>query len=114
MWTQHAHGWIVLDPMNAMSPGEIVLLDNPGVDLHHSEQADFWRRVVETAVRKDLRVVATTHSWDVIAAFVKAAEDLPDGDAWYMRLEGPGERLHVVDYSMDDMKIAVEQDIEVR
>ena len=95
----HADGWMVLDPMKAMTEGGVVLLDNCAAGLHHTAQEDFWGQVVSIAKQNRLSVIATTYSWDVITGFAAAVGDTPDSDSRYIRLESDGARGSVVEYS---------------
>lgn len=46
--------------------GGVLLLDEIDTGLHYSVMTDMWSLVIETAVRDNIQVFATTHSWDCI------------------------------------------------
>ena len=93
----------------------ILLLDEAENGIHYALQADFWRRVLQAADTHNVQVLATTHSKDCINGFAWAASENTDVDADLFRLERDNNGvLRAVDYTREDLRIAAEQDIEVR
>lgn len=92
----------------------ILLMDEAENGLHHSVHERFWRMVLQAAHDGDVQVLATTHSWDCIAGFARAAADLADIDGVLVRLELGDEGCRTVFYSEDELKIAADRRIEVR
>ncbi len=57
----------------------VLLIDEIESGLHYTVQADMWRLIFRVAHRLNVQVFATTHSWDCIEAFQKAAlEDVAE------------------------------------
>jgi hypothetical protein len=52
--------------------GGIFLIDEIDTALHWSIMADLWKLVIETAVRNDTQVFATTHSFDCLRGLASA------------------------------------------
>ena len=92
----------------------ILLMDEAENGLHHTVHEDFWRMVLQAAHDGDVQVLATTHSWDCIAGFARAAADLADIDGVLVRLEPEDGGCRTVFYSEDELKIAADRRIEVR
>ena len=92
----------------------LLLIDEAENGLHHTVQADFWRLVLQAAHDGDVQVLATTHSWDCIVGFARAATECEHTDGVLVRLERSEEECRAVVYSEDELKIAAEQRIEVR
>lgn len=92
----------------------LLLVDEAENGIHHSVQADFWHMVLRTAVENNVQVLATTHSWDCVKGFAKAAEANQDVEGVLVRLEKVGESTVVVRYPEEEVRIAAEQGIEVR
>lgn len=93
----------------------VLLVDEIETGLHYEAQLDMWRLVLKTAQDLDVQVFATTHSWDCIAAFKEALQELEDQSvAKLFRLDSKYGKLRAVEYDADEIKIAVEQGIEVR
>lgn len=91
-----------------------LLVDEIDTGLHWTVMEDMWRFVVEVARRNRVQVFATTHSYDCIrglGALIRSRPDLADQVC-----------IQKVDTSLDtavclrgdQIKVAVEQDIEVR
>ena len=51
----------------------VLTIDGVEHGLHHSFLEGLWTEILRTSRKKDVRVVATTHSWDAIAALARAA-----------------------------------------
>ena len=92
----------------------VLLIDEIDTGLHWTIMEDMWRFVVEVARKSNVQVFATTHSYDCIrglGALLRSRPDLTDQVS-----------IQKVDRSLeqavclrgDRIKVAVEQDIEVR
>lgn len=93
----------------------VLLVDEIETGLHYEAQLDMWRLVLKTAQDLDVQVFATTHSWDCIAAFKEALQELEDQSvAKLFRLDSKYGKLRAVEYDAEDIRIAVDQGIEVR
>lgn len=62
----------------AAEPGTIALLDEIDTGLHYSIMGDMWRVVIETAQRRDVQVLASTHSFDCIRGLAWLCEAYPE------------------------------------
>jgi predicted ATP-dependent endonuclease of OLD family len=92
-----------------------LLVDEIETGLHYEAQIDMWRLVLEVAQQLNVQVFATTHSLDCISAFQEALEQLEDNSIGKLfRLSRKGENIRAVEYTPDDLSIAVRQSIEVR
>lgn len=91
-----------------------LLIDEVENGIHYSVQSDFWKMVLQSAQENNVQVLATTHSWDCVAGFAKAAAENEEVDGVHVRLEKYGERMRAVEYSEEDLVVAAEQGIEVR
>ena len=91
-----------------------LLIDEVENGIHYSVQPDFWRMVLQSAQENNVQVLATTHSWDCMAGFAKAAAENEDVDGAHIRIERRGEQMRAVEYSEEDLVVAAEQGIEVR
>lgn len=91
-----------------------LVIDEAENGVHYSVQRDFWEMVMKTALKNNVQVLATTHSWDCVANFAQAATDLEEMEGMLIRLEGKGEHMRAVEYSEEELQIAARQGIEVR
>ena len=92
----------------------LLLIDEAENGLHYEVHENFWRMVLSAAREGDIQVLATTHSWDCIVGFARAATECEHADGVLVRLE-PGEQgCQAVVYSEDELAVAAEQRIEVR
>lgn len=74
---------IVVALVNAS--GGMLLIDEFENGLHYSVQPKIWELVFKVAQTLNVQVFATTHSWDCISAFQKAAEN-SDADSRLFQL----------------------------
>ena len=98
----------------ANSRGGFLLIDEAENGMHHTLQYDLWKMVLHTAHANDVQVLATTHSWDCVSGFARAASDFEDADGILVRLDRDDRGLRAVEYSEEDLKVVAEQGIEVR
>ena len=95
--------------------GGFLLIDEVENGIHHSVQADYWRMIFAAAKANDVQVLATTHSWDTVEGFAVAAVEDEESEGLAYRLERTKSgRLRAVDYSEEDLAVAVRADIELR
>jgi hypothetical protein len=92
-----------------------LLVDEIDTGLYYAVLKDMWRLIFETAHKQNAQVFATTHSWDCVKAFQQALDEFDDADLGRLiRLERMENQIKAVPYLMDELSIAVEQEIEVR
>jgi hypothetical protein len=102
---------IVLSLVNAKDG--LLLIDEFENGMHHSVQLDAWRAIFRLATRLNIQVFATSHSWDAIEAFQKAAAETPEQGV-LVRLTRRGEHIVPTVYCEDDLRVATRDRIEVR
>ena len=93
--------------------GRAFLVDEIDSGLHFTTLVDVWRLVFRTAEKLNVQVFATTHSWDCIEAFQKAASEHPD-DGLLIRLERSEADVTAELFSDEDLTIITRESIEVR
>ena len=98
----------------ANSKDGFLLIDEAENGIHHSIQRDFWTMILKAAHQNNAQVLATTHSWDCVAGFAKAATEIEEVDGALVRLEKKGDRLRAVEYPNYDLDVIAQQGIEVR
>jgi AAA15 family ATPase/GTPase len=92
-----------------------LLVDDIDTGLYHGAQLDMWRWIMQVAKELNIQVFATTHSWDCVAAFQEALEEI--GDPAYgrlLRMERRDNGTQPVEYTAKELAIAVDHGIEVR
>ena len=91
-----------------------LLIDEIDTGLHWTVMEEMWRLVVETARQSSIQVFATTHSFDCLRGLASLVESRPDlaAEISVQKIE----RLlkKAVDIDAQDLRVAVEQNIEVR
>ncbi len=96
------------------SQNGFLLIDEVENGLHYSLQHDFWRMVLQTAQANNVQVLATTHSGDCVRGFARAAIECEEAEGILYRLSRRYGELRAVEYPEDELKIAADQQIEVR
>jgi hypothetical protein len=102
---------IVLSLVNAKEG--LLLIDEFENGMHHTVQLDAWRIVFKLAKRLGVQVFATSHSWDSIEAFQKAASETPEQGV-LVRLSRKDEKIIPTIFSEEELAIATRDRIEVR
>jgi hypothetical protein len=96
------------------SKNGLLLVDEIENGIHYSVQPDMWRLLFETARRLNVQVFATTHSWDCVEAFQKAAEEDKQEEGLLIRLQQKKGQIVSAIFDEHDLAIATDADIEVR
>lgn len=93
--------------------GGTFLVDEVDSGLHFTTLVDVWRLIFEAAVRLDVQVFGTTHSWDCIQAFQQAAMAYPS-EGVLVRLQRTGDAIASEVFTEQDLAIITRESIEVR
>lgn len=91
----------------------LLLIDEFENGMHHTVQLDAWRAVFKLSQRLGIQVFATSHSWDSIEAFQKAAAETPE-EGVLVRLSRRGEEIIPTVFHEDELAVATRDRIEVR
>lgn len=94
-----------------------LIVDEAENGIHHTLQFDYWKMVLRAAREHNVQVLATTHSWDCVAGFARAACEDTASEGVVVRLEPDGGKdgsLRAVEYSEVDLDVVAAQGIEVR
>ncbi len=92
--------------------GGVLLVDEIDTGFHFGVMEDMWRMVLDTARRLDIQVFATTHSSDCVTSLARVCDDCVSGEVSLQRIES--ERGEAVSFSQDQIRVAAENQIEVR
>jgi energy-coupling factor transporter ATP-binding protein EcfA2 len=96
------------------SRGGSVLIDEVENGLHHSIQDDVWASIFTLAEQFGVQVFATTHSWETVVAFQRAA-NRSDSEGLLYRLEREADgAIYTERYTEKEVAVAAEQQVEVR
>lgn len=103
---------ILLSLVNAKNG--ILLIDEVENGLHYTVLYDMWRLIFRVAHELNVQVFATTHSWDCIEAFQKAACEAQEEEGMLIRLEN--RKGNIVPTLFDEQRLAIitREQIEVR
>jgi hypothetical protein len=92
----------------------LLLVDEIDSGLHYSIQPDLWRLVFQVARRLNVQVFATTHSWDCIEGFQKAASEDKEAEGLLISLREKEGEIKAVLFDERELEIATRELIEVR
>ena len=92
-------------------PGGVVLVDEIENGIHHSILNKVWSALAETAQQFDAQVVATTHSFECLAA---AHAALTDGLRFHRLGQATGGSSRCVTIETEDVEAALHHGLEVR
>lgn len=92
----------------------ILLIDEFENGLYYTVQPDIWRLIFQVARRLNIQVFATTHSWDCIEAFQRAAKEEHQEEGYLIRLEYIQGNIAATVFDESKLGIATREHIEVR
>lgn len=102
---------IVLSLVNAKDG--YLLIDEFENGMHHTVQLDVWRAIFRLARDLNIQVFATSHSWDAVEAFQKAAAEVPD-EGLLIRLSRKDNAIIPTLFREEELAVATREKIEVR
>ena len=94
--------------------GGLLLIDEIENGLHYSVLPDLWHLIFQLARRLNIQVFATTHSWDCIEGFQKAAQEDSQSEGLLIRLESKKDQIVATLFDERRLGIATREQIEVR
>lgn len=103
---------LVLSLVN--SKDGILLIDEIENGFHFSIQNEIWQLIFELANKLNVQVFATTHSWDCVEAFQKAANAEASHNGMLIRLQEKNGEIKATTFSKDELEIATRNEIELR
>ena len=103
---------IILSLVNAREG--LFLIDEFESGLHHSVHYSVWKMVFRLARDLDVQVFATSHSWDAIKAFERAASENDNHEAVIVKLEHIRDEIVPTVFVGNDLGIIARHQIEVR
>lgn len=92
----------------------MLLIDEFENGHYYSVQSDLWRFIFRLAHSLNVQVFATTHSWDCIEAFQRAAREDRQEEGLLIRLGSKKGEIGVTLYGERELTIATREHIEVR
>ena len=92
----------------------ILLIDEFENGLYYSVQPDLWQFIFRVARRLNVQVFATTHSWDCIEGFQKAAQEDNQEEGLLIRLESKKGEIAATLFDERQLGIVTREQIEVR
>lgn len=102
---------IILSLVNAKDG--LLLIDEFENGMHHSVQLDVWRGIFRLAKLLKVQVFATSHSWDAVESFQKAAAEDPE-EGLLIRLSKKGDAVIPTLFREQELAVAARERIEVR
>jgi AAA15 family ATPase/GTPase len=92
-----------------------LLIDEFENGLHYSVQEQLWEIIFSISSSLNIQVFVTTHSEDCIRSFTRASEKFKENlHSKLIRLENKNSNIKTVDFSLDELKIASDNNIETR
>ena len=98
----------------ANASGGILLVDEIENGLHYSVMAAIWRSLFQAAMKLNVQVFATTHSWDCITAFQQVSAEHAGQDGALIRLDDESGGISATGFDERKLAIAAKESIEVR
>ena len=92
----------------------MLLIDEFENGIHYGVESELWRFVFQLAHRLNVQVFATTHSWDCIKGFQKAAQENTDEKGMLVRLSLKKDEVAATLFDEEDLAVVTREQIEVR
>jgi AAA15 family ATPase/GTPase len=96
------------------SEDSLILIDEFENGIHYSALRPVWQVLSTAARRRGVQIVATTHSEECVRAAQEAISEEFPNDLRLFRLERRDGRVRAIDYDAELLRLAAQQDMEVR
>ena len=96
------------------SQGGFLFIDEAEIGIHYTVQPSFWKMVLQAAHDNDVQVIATTHSFDCVKGFAKAAVENTTVDGVLVRIEESDEGQKAITFDESELEVVARRGIEVR
>jgi len=93
-------------------PGGLVLVDEIETGLHYSVYGLLWKAIDKLSLQTDSQIIATTHSYELIAAIQDNIDAVEDFSYYRLGKNGSETSAHRFSYAMLDS--ALNSEMEVR
>jgi energy-coupling factor transporter ATP-binding protein EcfA2 len=98
----------------AAGNNEKIFIDEIENGIHHFHINKYWDFILESSKVYNAQIIATTHSYEAISAFVESAQKNSFFDSAYLRLAKKDD-THIAHYfSFDDLSFALSREMEIR
>jgi predicted ATPase len=99
-----------------LSKDKILLIDEFEVGLHHSVQKQLWEIIFKYAKEWNIQVFATTHSQDTIENFYYVADRSENKGMgnYFILNKRKDEDVKAINFDFEEMKLAIETNVELR
>lgn len=99
----------------ANSENGYLLIDEIDTGLHYSVITNMWKLILAATKTLNVQVFATTHSLDCERSFAEALSHLPERNQGSLfRMQKRGGKIVAIKYTAEELKFALDQDVEVR
>ena len=92
----------------------VLFIDEVDNGMHYSVQYEFWQFLFQVASRLNVQVFATTHRWDCIEGFQKAAQQNTQEEGMLIRLSVKNDEIAATVFDEEELGIITRDQIEVR
>jgi ABC-type cobalamin/Fe3+-siderophores transport system ATPase subunit len=96
------------------NPGGIFLLDEIETGFHYSFYPKLWELLADVAVKTKSQIIATTHSYECIAAYAEGVSKVNPSLLSYVRMGKEKDVIRPYNFTKDNLAFALEHDMEVR
>lgn len=104
--------WLTL--AMACSQNGFLFIDEAENGIHYTVHEDFWRIVMQAAQKKNVQVIATTHSFDCVKGFARSALENREVEGVLVRVEQNDREFKVVTFDESEVEVVARKNIEVR
>ncbi len=96
------------------SSGGCVLIDEIEKGLYYAVMQAAWKAVCELANKRNVQIIATTHSWEFVKAAYQAHKENLSDEFCLHRLERIDNKISVISYEKEDLDTSFDLGWEVR
>lgn len=97
------------------NPNSVVLIDEIENGIHYTNQEKLWKMLFDLAIDKTVQLFITSHSYEMIKAFAKVAQEFPEKTAYFeMARHYKTKNIIGTSIPIDDLKYYIESNSPFR
>lgn len=97
------------------NPNSIILIDEIENGIHHTNQEELWKMLFDLAMKYNVQIFSTTHSYEMLKAFSKVGQTFLKQAAYFEMIRSPkNDLIKGIKHDLDTLLFELDRNIAIR
>lgn len=97
------------------NPNSIILIDEIENGIHHTNQEELWSMIFDLAIKYNVQIFSTTHSYEMLKAFSNIGQKHPGQAAYFEMIRNPKNNLiKGIRHDLNTLPFELDRNISIR